>query len=143
MCLLVAALGGGAVTATRSLHDARREVHRVDAAARIDGRLPLFHGPRDQFVAFVLGIVPSSASVRIVQPYVKPPPGTAPSAGPPGVCGNEVSYGVYPYWLLVYWLIPRPSVCDASGSWTIYFGVPVPSGPRVHRFSATLGVAEP
>jgi hypothetical protein len=143
VCLLVAALCVGAVTTVRSLHDARRTVHGVDTTARVNGRMPLFHDARDQFVDFVRGIVPAGAPVRIVQPRKNPSPVTGPTAGPPGECGNEVGKGVYFYWLLVYFLAPRPSVCDAHGSWTIYFGVPVPPGPRVHRFSATLGVAQP
>jgi hypothetical protein len=140
-CLLVAALGAGSVATVRSVHDARRDMHRVETIARVNGRLPLFNGQRDQFVDFVVGIVPANASIRIVQPRKTPSPSALPAAGPPGVCGNAVSTGVY--WLLVYWLVPRRSVCDERGSWTVYVGVPVPPGPRVHRFSATLGVAEP
>jgi len=141
LILLVAALCVGAVTSVRSLHDARQTVHRVAATARVHGRLPLLGGQRDQFVDFVAGIVPSDAPIRILQPRTKPAPGRQPAPGPAGVCGNQVNAGAY--WLLVYWLAPRPSVCGASGSWTVYLGVPVPSGPGVHRYSATLGVRAP
>jgi len=141
VCLLVAAVSVGAVTTVRSLDDARGTVHRVDATPRVGGRMPLFHDARDQFVHFVRGMVPADAPIRIIQPRKKPSPTSRPTPGPPGECGNEVSGATY--WLLVYFLAPRPSVCDAQGSWTIYFGVPVPPGPHVHAFSATLGVAEP
>jgi hypothetical protein len=139
--LLIAGLCVGAVTSVRSLHDARRTVHRVATAPRVNGRLPILGEQRDKFVDFVAGIVPSGAPIRILQPRTKPAPGRRPAPGPAGVCGNQVNAGMY--WLLVYWLAPRPSVCGASGSWTVYLGVPVPSGPGVHRYSPTLGVRAP
>jgi len=141
IAVLAAALCVGAVTTVQSMGDARREVHSVDTAPRVDGQLALFHDSRDQFVGFVTKIVPPHASVRILQPRKAPAPGSHPPPGPLGVCGNAVSSGVY--WLFVYRLTPRVSVCDPHGSWTIYLGVPVPSGQRVWRFSATLGVAAP
>jgi hypothetical protein len=139
--LLIAALCVGAVTSIRSLHDARTDVHRADARPRINGRLPLLGGPRDQFVDFVAGVVPPNASIRILQPLTKRAPARAPAPGPAGVCGNDVNLAAY--WIFVYSLAPRPSVCDTSGSWTVYLGVPVPPGTGVHRYSATLGVRAP
>ncbi len=139
--LLIAALCVGAVTSVRSLHDARTDVHHADTAPRVNGRLPLLNGPRDQFVDFVAGVVPPNASIRILQPLTKRAPARAPAPGPAGVCGNDVNLAAY--WIFIYSLAPRPSVCGTSGSWTVYLGVPVPPGPGVHRYSATLGVRAP
>jgi len=86
--LLIAALCVGAVTSVRSLHDARRTVHHVAVIPRVNGRLPLLGDPRDQFVDFVAGIVPSDAPIRILQPRTKPAPGCQPAFGFAGVCGN-------------------------------------------------------
>jgi hypothetical protein len=141
LIMLIAALCVGAVTTVRSLHDARRTVDRVAAAPWVNGRLPVLGEQRDRFVDFVAGIVPSGAPIRILQPRTKRAPGRAPAPGPAGVCGNDVNLSAY--WIFVYWLAPRPSVCGASGSWTVYLGVPVPPGPGVHRYSATLGVCAP
>ena len=139
--ILAVALAVGAVTALRSLDRYHTTLASVAAAPRVNGRPALFRDSRDEFVEFVLNVVPSNAPIRIVQPFKQSPPGAPASLGPSGRCGNEVAGAAY--WLLVYWLIPRPSVCDAPDAWTIYFGVPVPPGPHVERFSPTLGVQPP
>jgi len=137
----VATLVFGAITARRSLGDDRTTLATTAAAPRINGRLALFHSSTDQFMDYVRGLVPVGAPIRIIHPTKPLPPGAPASLGPPGRCGNEI--GTAAYWLLVYELTPRPSVCDDAQAWTIYFGVPVPDDPGVHRFSATLGVQSP
>jgi hypothetical protein len=139
--LLLVTLVVAAVSAVRQIHPTHVKVRTADAAGRSDGRPHLFRNTADQFADFVANIVPADATVRIIQPVGKPPAGTEPQSGPPGVCGNMTNTAVY--WAFVYQLVPRASVCTKEGSWTVYFGVKVPSGPNVHRFSETMGVAGP
>jgi hypothetical protein len=139
--MLVVALVFGAMTAHRALRDDRTTLATMAAAPLINGRLPLFHNSADQFVDYVRGLVPEGAKIRILQPIRPVQPGLPSRPGTPGQCGNEVATPTY--WLLVYELLPRPSVCEDPNAWTIFFGIPVPDGPGVHRFSATMGVQAP
>jgi hypothetical protein len=139
--LLVFALGVGVITTYRALRQDRTTITVLTNIPRLNGRLSLAHDSRDAFVDYVRNLVPADAPVRIIQAVRPPQVGVPPDQGPSGRCGNRVD--TPPYWLLVYELLPRPSVCDGPKAWTIFFGVPVPSGPTVHRFTATLGVQAP
>jgi hypothetical protein len=141
LLILATALVFGTIVAQRAMRDDRTTLATVAAAPRVNGRLPLFHDSTDQFVDYVRGLVPDGAPILILHPTRPAKAGPARTLGPPGRCGNGI--GTAAYWLLVYELAPRPSVCDGPGAWTIFFGIPVPDGPGVHRFSATMGVQSP
>ena len=139
--ILVVALVYGATVAERAVRLDRTTLATIAAAPRVNGRLALFRSSTDQFVDYVRGLVPDGAPIRILHPTRPAKAGAASTLGPPGRCGNGI--GTAAYWLLVYELAPRPSVCDDPKAWTIFFGIPVPDGPGVHRFSATMGVQSP
>jgi hypothetical protein len=139
LILLCTALVCGLVSAARAAQAARTTVRAISAAPRLDGRPQLLPTARDQFVAFVVRTVPADARMQIWQP-IRPPASGATDAGS-GICGHNTDIATY--WAFVYLLVPRASVCGGAGSWTVYLGVPVPSGPRVLRFSDTMGVVAP
>jgi hypothetical protein len=140
--VLTAALVVGLVTTDRAVRAQHAANATVAGAQRVNGRLALL-GRREAFIDFVSGIVPPHAAIRIVQPPAKHPVATSAGSGPgaAGVCGHSVDSAVY--WLVVYELSPRPSVCDLAGAWTVYFGVQVPDQAGAHRYSTTLGVLAP
>jgi len=136
--VLALAIIAGSVYGLHSLRDERTAIAALKNAPKINGRIPLFHGPADQFVDFIRANVPSDARVRIVQPAR-----TSGSSGPgaTGECGQNVASANY--WLLAYEILPRVSVCADPQAWIIYYGVAAPPGDRVRRFSDTLAVQSP
>lgn len=139
--MLAAALLVGSVTSYHAIRDTRTTIHAVALIPRVNGRIALQHNSADAFVDFVRNLVPEHAPIRVLGPPSPRPAGAKPFLGPAGRCGNTTN--TMTYWLLVYQLQPRPSVCDSSRAWTIYFRSPVPAGANVHRFAVDLGVSSP
>lgn len=127
--LVGAALVAGLVASIRGGQQARADVHAQASLSRVDGRVNLFHNRQQtRFAQFVADRVPQHDRIRIVMP----PP--AQVIVPRPVCGKAVPLGLY--WVLVYSLAPRASVCDGSARWVVYFGVPPPPGGTVYHFAA-------
>jgi hypothetical protein len=131
--LVGAALVAGLVASIRGAHQARTEIRAQASLPRVAGQVDILHNTEQtRFVEFVAARVPQHDRIRIVMP----PP--AKVIVPRPVCGQAVPLG--PYWVLVYALAPRASVCDGSARWVVYFGVAPPPGGILYRFAADYAV---
>jgi hypothetical protein len=131
--LVMAALIAGLVASIHGAHNARNEIATQAALPRVDGRVDIFHNiQQTRFVQFVVDRVPAHDRVRIVM------------APPAQVTDQRTICGRIPlvarYWVLVYALAPRASVCDSSARWLVYFGLPPPPGGTVYRFTSNYAV---
>jgi hypothetical protein len=131
--LVLAALIAGLVASIHGAHNARKEIATQAALPRVDGRVDIFHNTEQtRFVRFVVDLVPAHDRVRIVMQA------PAQVTDQRRVCGGTPL--VARYWVLVYAIAPRASVCDSSARWVVYFGVPPPPGGTVYRFASNYAV---
>jgi hypothetical protein len=142
--LVLLALGVAVALLPGELADQSTDAAAARRLGQVDGvtLLTPIGEQRTRFLAFARSTVPSAASVRIVQAAGPPSPsdeGGRP--GTPGVCGYQTSRLTY-YWL-VYALSPRPSTCDVTAEWTVYFGASpaaLPAGARRYSFAPGYSV---
>ncbi|HKF32763.1 MAG TPA: hypothetical protein VKB37_10395 [Jatrophihabitantaceae bacterium] len=131
--LVLAALIAGLVASIHGARNARTEIATQAALPRVDGRVDVFHNTEQtRFVQFVVDRVPAHDRVRIV---MAPPTQVADQRT---ICGRMPL--VARYWVLVYGIAPRASVCDSSARWVVYFGVAPPPGGTVYRFTSNYAV---
>ena len=131
--LVLAALIAGLVASIHGARNARTEIATQAALPRVDGRVDVFHNTEQtRFVQFVVDRVPAHDRVRIV---MAPPTQVADQRT---ICGRMPL--VARYWVLVYGIAPRASVCDSSARWVVYFGVAQPPGGTVYRFTSNYAV---
>ena len=131
--LVMAALIAGLVASIHGARNARTEIATQAALPRVDGRVDVFHNTEQtRFVQFVVDRVPAHDRVRIV---MAPPTQVADQRT---ICGRMPL--VARYWVLVYGIAPRASVCDSSARWVVYFGVAPPPGGTVYRFTSNYAV---
>jgi hypothetical protein len=140
--LVVLTLAAGAARLPGELSDQSTQAAAADRLARI-GDLPVLAGVgpvRTRFLVLVRQTVPPTESVRIVLPTVPTISPLEPRThGTPGVCGYQTTRTRY-FWV-VYALYPRPSTCDSTARWTVYYGVPPPALPATataYRTAADL-----
>jgi hypothetical protein len=136
--LVVLCLALGLVRVAGELADQSNRAAAAGDLTSVDGVpvLPPVGEQGTRFLALARRIIPPGDAVRIVQPPAPPNPFETRRSGVPGVCGYRAAALMY-FWL-VYALAPRPSTCDATARWTLYYGVQPaapPSGRRVYPFA--------
>jgi hypothetical protein len=131
--LLAGALGLGIEHTVHQAQRARTAIVAADAHPRIGNRANLLGTQRERFLDFVRATVPEHDPVRIVLP-VRTGAGRRGESCSPGTSGPL-------YWLVVYALVPRASVCGMNTTWTVYVGIDPPARTgTVYRFAPGYAV---